>query len=250
MKVATDGLVIREQYTGESDRIVTLLTREFGIVRAFATGARNIKNRNHAATQLLSYGRFVLYQKKDVWRVGEAEPIALFFELREDIEKISLAQYFCELCGAVAPEGVDCTDYLSLTLNSLKLIIDAKIPLKQIKSVYELYILSLSGYMPDLSCCSRCQKTDSSFLLDYKEGCIVCADHISVYDINVFNSGYGAITNGALTAMRYVLSSEIKKAFSFSLSEQSLDDLKMLSESYLKTQLERSFKTLDFYNSL
>lgn len=61
--MTTDALIIRENNNiGESDRFVTALTRELGVIRASAKGARNIKNRNLAATQLLSYSRLSLHR--------------------------------------------------------------------------------------------------------------------------------------------------------------------------------------------
>ena len=48
MTIKTDGIVIKEQAIGEQDKLVTLLTREIGIIRAFANGARNPKNKNVA----------------------------------------------------------------------------------------------------------------------------------------------------------------------------------------------------------
>ena len=47
MKTTTKGIVIREQTVGESDRLVTLLTADFGIVKAFVRRANNIKNKNN-----------------------------------------------------------------------------------------------------------------------------------------------------------------------------------------------------------
>ncbi|MBR2152691.1 MAG: DNA repair protein RecO [Clostridia bacterium] len=245
MKVSTDALVIREQHTGENDRIVTLLTRDFGLIRAFATGSRKINNRNHAATQMLSYGKFVLYKTKDAWRVGEADPIATFFELRDDIKKLSLAQYFCEVAKVLTPEEDNSEEYLRLVLNCLQLTANDKYNQTIIKAVFELYILSLSGYMPELNLCNRCGAEDGEFVLDCAEGVLLCRQHIPV-----LYERYAPLSKGALTAMRYILSSELKNAFNFTLSDESLSLLKSTCETYLKTQTERSFKTLDFYNSL
>ena len=82
---------------GESDRLVTLFTRDYGIIRAFASGAKNIKSKKGAATSLLTYSSFTILKKKDSYRIYEATPIAMFFSLGCDIETISLSQYFCEL---------------------------------------------------------------------------------------------------------------------------------------------------------
>lgn len=78
MRLNTDGLVIREQNIGEADRRVILLTRDYGIVHAFARGARRIKSNALTATQLLSYSRFSIFQGRDSYIIDEAEPIEVF----------------------------------------------------------------------------------------------------------------------------------------------------------------------------
>ena len=54
-RFTTEGLVIKEMNVGESDRLVTLFTRDYGIIKAFASGAKNIKSKKGAATSLLTY---------------------------------------------------------------------------------------------------------------------------------------------------------------------------------------------------
>ena len=58
MKFTTKGLVIREQTIGESDRLVTLLTADYGLVRAFVRGAKQMKNRLASSTSLFAYSEF------------------------------------------------------------------------------------------------------------------------------------------------------------------------------------------------
>ena len=119
MQISTDGLIIMEQNIGESDRLVTVLTRQEGLVRAFVRGAKSMKNRNTSSTQLLCYSRLSIYQGRDKYIIDEAEPQEVFFELRRDIEKLSLAQYFCELALALAPVNGEAGDFLRLMLNAL-----------------------------------------------------------------------------------------------------------------------------------
>lgn len=69
-KIRTDGLVIREHHTGESDRIITVLTRNEGLVRAFATGARKIIGKSASSTGLLCFSDFVFSPSRDSFRVS------------------------------------------------------------------------------------------------------------------------------------------------------------------------------------
>ena len=65
MQINTDGLIIREQSIGESDRLVTVLTREQGILRAFVRGAKAMKSRSASSTQLLCYSRLSIYEGRE-----------------------------------------------------------------------------------------------------------------------------------------------------------------------------------------
>ena len=94
MQINTDGLVIMERTVGESDRLVTLLTREEGIIRAFSPLAKTLKSKQGSATQLLCYSRFSIYRGRDKYIINDAQPLEVFFDLRSDIETLSLAQYF------------------------------------------------------------------------------------------------------------------------------------------------------------
>ncbi|MGN1081079.1 MAG: DNA repair protein RecO [Acutalibacteraceae bacterium] len=243
MTFTTQGLIIREQFTGESDRIVTALTKDLGIVRAFASGARSFKSKNIAATQLLCFSSLSLSKRKDTYRITESKPIEVFFELRNDISKLSLAQYFCEAVRAFAPEEEECAQMLRLVLNCLKFLCGDKKSELQIKTVFELRLLCLSGYMPDLSCCGSCGKSDGEyFYFSPSDGCIYC-ENCSVESSE-------KITPAMLGAARHICYGDFERIFSYRLDEQSTKELAKISEKYMIAQAERKFATLDFYRSL
>ena len=100
----TKGLVIKEQTVGESDRLVTLLTADYGLVNAFVRGAKQLKNRLAASTSLFAYSEFSIYQGKNANVVDGANPIEVFFDLRKDIERLAVAQYFAQLAFELANE--------------------------------------------------------------------------------------------------------------------------------------------------
>ena len=65
MTLETDGLVIAEQSVGESDRLATILTRDEGVVRAFARQAKKVGSAKASATQLFCYSRLTLYKGRE-----------------------------------------------------------------------------------------------------------------------------------------------------------------------------------------
>jgi len=58
------------------------------------------------------------------------------------------------------------------------------------------------------------------------------------------------VSEGILNAMRYICSCDQKRIFSFSLSDAAMESLSGITETFLVTQLERGFSSLDFYKSL
>ncbi|HHV51168.1 MAG TPA: DNA repair protein RecO [Clostridiales bacterium] len=243
----TDALIIRENNNiGEADRFVTALTRDLGIIRASAKGARNIKNSNSAATQLLSYSRLSLHKGRDKYIVQDAKPITVFFDLRDDIEKLALAQYFCELAGVLAPQEEPAEDFLRLMLNSLHFLAENRRNPKQIKAVLELRMICMAGFMPDLVACSSCGvfESEKMFFLP-REGCIVCEKCSAGQQW-----GKMPMTPDLLAAMRHIVYSEFDKCFSFKMSDAGFASLSKCSESFILAQLDRGFKTLDFYNTI
>ena len=67
MQTKTKGLIIREQTVGESDKLVTVITEDFGLIKAFVRRAKTIKSQNLSATSLFAYSEFSLYRSKEAY---------------------------------------------------------------------------------------------------------------------------------------------------------------------------------------
>lgn len=239
----TEGLIIREYNgVGEADRFVTVLTKEKGVVRAAARGARRLKSRSGSATGLLVYSRLRLIAGRDTYIVEDAQPIEVFFGLREDIERMSLAQYFCELAAALCPAEEPAAEPLRLLLHALHHLANGTRPALLLKAAVEWRLLSLAGYMPDLSACAACGGQTDGMYFSALAGQIFCPAHAP--------AGALPLSAGTLTAIRHVITCPIEKCYAFSLSDGSLKQLSDTAEAFLKAQLNRGFKTLEFYHSL
>lgn len=244
MRMNTDGLIIKEHKTNGDDRLVTVLTREYGVLRAFVRGAQRIKSRSQCGSQLFSYSDLSIYRGKDAYVIDEIQPKEIFFDLRNDIGKLALAQYFCELQYELAPQESDAAEFLRLTLNCLHFLSKDKRPQLQLKAIAELRTLCLAGYMPDLVACSECGKyEDDTMYFCVYDGHLYCSDCTADVPCE-------EIPLGVVTAMRYICYSDSEKLFSFNLSDENFSLLADVSEKYLLAQTNRNYKTLDFYKSI
>lgn len=245
-KTQTHGLIIREQAIGESDRLVTVLTRDQGVVRAFARRAKNYKDSKNSGTSLLCYSRLELYEGRDKYIINAAYPIEVFFELRRDIVRLALGQYFCELAAELVPAGVESEEYLRLVLNALHFLCADARPEALLKPIVELRMLSISGYMPDLVGCAGCGRYEAErMFFRINRGEIYCQDCY-------LNKGSPAVglSPGALTGMRHIIYSDFEKVFSFRLTGAPLRELCEAAEAYAVSVLQKRLGTLDFYRSL
>ncbi len=247
MKTKTRGLVLKQQNIGEQDKLLTVLTSDFGVLRAFVRGAKNIKSSKSSATDILCYSELSLYEGKDKYIIDDAVALEIFFSLRSDVEKVALAQYFCELAALVCPEGQNAASQLSLILNGLYLLSKGQKPQEQIKSCVELRLLSLSGYMPDLIMCRECGEYSAPlmyFILN--GGKLMCESCF----IKKPQSTAIPLDETLLTALRHIVFSEDKKIFAFSIPEKALRELSYITESYALSVLEKDLKTLHFYKTI
>ena len=105
MLLTTPGLVLRETNYKEADKILTVLTRDYGKRTVKARGCRRKTSKLTAASQLLVWSDMTLYQRGDFLTLNEAEVLAQFWSVRQDIELLSAASYFAEVTESVAQEG-------------------------------------------------------------------------------------------------------------------------------------------------
>ena len=191
---------------------------------------------------MLAYSDFTFSKKKDAFAVDEAVVKEVFFELRQDIEKMALAQYFCELSYEFCEEDYESGEVLRLFLNSLWLLKDGKKSPEFIKAVTELRLMSLSGYMPSLVGCDTCGEYESEMMyFSTESGKLYCSDCVP-------SAGCKPLNVSVVTAMRYVSLSDFEKIFSFTLSGDGLESFCNITEEYLLNKTQRKFKTLEFYN--
>ncbi|MEG1650602.1 MAG: DNA repair protein RecO [Oscillospiraceae bacterium] len=244
MKTTADGLVIWENKTGEADRVITLLTKD-GVISAYAKNSLRPKNKLTSSTAMLTFSNLELFSGKNMYTVDDAQTLNRFIKLSSDVEGYSLATYFCELLKLLAPIEDDAGGFLSLMMNCLYLLNEQKKAPALIKAVFELRIMSYAGYMPDIVECSECGAFESDRLsFDFQNGTLMCeaCANLLAKQVNCSRS--------VLFAMRHIIYSDLKKAFSFELNKESQRLLNAISEQYVITHIERIPATLEFYKSI
>ncbi len=246
MLITTDGLVIKQRTMDTDDSLLTILTKDLGVVYAYAKGAKRMKSSLLSSTELLCYSHFVLFKNRERYSVNNADLNQVFFGVREDITKLSLATYFAQLSGIVLPVEEPEEEALRLFLNCLHLLEKDKLPQTQLKAIFELRLMTLCGFMPDLVGCAGCgtyEAVEMYFLP--QSGEILCGNCKGRAAMPVF-----PLSRSVLQAMRHIIYSDFSKLFAFALAPESLEQLSLASERFIKAQVDIPLPSLDFYQSL
>ncbi len=156
----TNALVLRRIPLGETDKILTLFSREFGKYSVVAKGARKTTSRLAGATEPLMLLQALMADGLNLDVVTQCEVKDSFPTLRGDFGLFLRATYACELMDKVMEErdpSPEAFDLLVTTLRLMERATDPDAPLH----AYELKLLAQTGYEPRLDSCARC---DANFM--------------------------------------------------------------------------------------
>ena len=145
MYLKTQALVLRSVDYQESDRILTVLTGEHGLMTLKARGVRRQRSNLKGACQLLAYSEFTIFENCGFSTINEAVAIEMFPELRKDIERLALASYFAQVAEVLSQEDQPNPDVLSLTLNALYALAKTKRDVALVKAAFELRMIAQAG---------------------------------------------------------------------------------------------------------
>jgi len=183
----TEGVVLKQFDLGESDRLITMYTKERGKIKAVARGARKgIKSRSGLVLPF-SYHNFVLYKGKSLARINYIESIEMNSRLREDLDYMAYASVVSEYIERVGLE-----DEKDLALFSLLALI-----LKEMNNTekekllfyfifFKTKLLILLGIKPELKKCSYCneQIDYNKIYFNIEHGGVICRSCKEKYNID------------------------------------------------------------------
>ena len=239
------GIVLRAVDTKETDKILTVLTGELGKLAVVAKGARGRRSRVTASTQFLAYSEMTLTESHGWQLLTEANTIELFDGIRQDIETLSLASYFAELVDAVTYEDLPAGEILPLLLNALSALGTRKRPCGLVKPPFEVKLMALSGFEPLLDRCAICGKEQPEEpMLDVVRGTLHCAGCPQKGGLSMPLGAAG------LAALRHIVYGDPKRLYAFRLPPEELRWVGHAAEAYVAAQLERGFRTLNFYKQI
>lgn len=208
-KIKVTGLVLSATPIGEYDKRVVLLTKERGKISAFAKAARRPNSPLIGVTNPFCFGEFLLYEGRSSYTVMQADISNYFMELSADLEKAYYGFYFLELADYYTREYNDELQMLKLLYQTLRALCSAKLQTELVRYIYELKTLVVNGECPDVR----------------KEE--------------------GLISAATLYTLQYIVATPVEKLYTFTVSEEVLDELHRVVKAYLDAVVEKEFKSLE-----
>jgi DNA repair protein RecO (recombination protein O) len=157
--VRSEGIVLKTHALGDTSRIVSVYTRDFGLLKLVAKGARKAPSRFGYSLEPLSRSRFVFYLKtdRDLHLLSQAETLAPIGSTLTDLTRLAYAQAALELIDRLVwgeEPHAELYDLLGDTLVSATVAPLASLP--AVTLAFELQVASLLGYRPRLDACADC----------------------------------------------------------------------------------------------
>ena len=245
MIIKTKALVIKEYIVGESDKYVTLFTKEHGKLQVLAPKAKKADRGFASSTQLFVYGDFILTSFNDTYRLVNAEIIEMFHSIRNNLEALSYASYFMEYLQAVAQPNLAQPELLRLALMALKALTHEGVSLRLVRHIFELRSLKELGFMPELSSCIECgevleEKEEVTYFFSPSAGgsvCSTCQSRMPDRMKLCYSTRY---------TMFYIFAAPIRRVFHFQVTKAVEKELAAICDRYVPYYVDKPFKTLDF----
>lgn len=234
-----EGLVVRAMDYKESDKIVTVFSREHGKLRFVANGVRKVKSRYGSACQQFTHGHFSFYLNKQLGTLRHAEVIHSFYDVRANLDRAAFAAYVAELLDVMTHDAEPNQRLFESFHAGLSAIAGDREP-RVIVLLFELALLTAQGYAPQWRTCVQCGIQKSSFKVSAATGGVLCA---SCAPIDPQARPISLNVRRLLYAMQQM---EVTQLGDVELSEQTLLELERVTRGFMDYHIDYPWKSRAF----
>lgn len=243
--IRTEAVVLKRSDFGEADRLLTLFTPRHGKVRAIAKGARKPQSRKTGHVELFMRSNLLLAVGRNLHILTQAEMIEPYTALRDDLVRTTYAAYAVELLDRFTVDDDPHPEIYHLLVDTLGWFA-AHDDVMLVSRFFELRLLSLSGFRPQLFSCVSCgepiQEQDQFFSAEL--GGFLCPD------CQKADGRAKPISAVAVKVLRYLQTRPWETVRVLQLKRPLHHELERQMHYYLTYILERNLKSVDFLHRL
>lgn len=240
-KIELTGIVLSSTLVGDYDKRLVILTKERGKITAFAKGARKPNSPFLGISEPFNFGKFILLEGFDAYRLVGGDVKEYFLDVKNDIEGICYGTYFCEILEYLCVEGVGDSNILNLLYITLKALGKPEIPNNLIRRIYELKVLVYDGEALAAFSCVKCGEEKVN-AFDLAGNGLVCGE-CRTQDMLL-------LSESAVYTLQYIISTTLDKLYTFTLAEDVWWEIDKVIGQYFKRQVPKNFNSLEILSSL
>jgi DNA repair protein RecO (recombination protein O) len=241
----TEAVVIKKIKLGEADRILTLYTRDHGKIEAVAKGIRRPKSKMAGHLELLTYSQLRLARGRNLDTITGSQTIEAFQPLKNDFWLTSCGLYTAELVNQFNPERNANQPMFELLLDTLSRLSKAENTELTLR-YFELHLLDLSGYRPQLYECVACRTELKPVANAFcsAAGGILCPNcqYEQPTSIN--------ISIDAIKVLRFMQRNDFEMVSRLKITTELANELKNILAGYIRYILEKDVKSATWLDSL
>lgn len=238
-----EGIIIRTTNYGETNKIVTLYTREWGKVGVMARGAKKPNSRLAAVTQLFTYGYFLVQKSSGLGGLQQGEIISSMRSIKEDIFLTAYASYIVDLTDKSLDDRKPNPFLFELVYQTLNLInegYDAEI----LVNIFEMKMLNTLGLYPVLNQCTICGHTEGHFSFSIREGGLICHRCLEKDPYHL------KISPATVKLLRLFYYLDLSRLGNISVKSETKAELKKVISAYYDEYSGLNLKTKKFLNQM
>ncbi len=241
----TEAIVLKHADLGEADRLLTLYTPNTGKICGVARGVRKTKSKLGGHVEPLMRCSLVLAHGRSLEIISQAEILESFLSIRSDLGRTAQALYLAELTDAFTSERAENYPVYTLLLDSLRLL--ERSPRREIFSRYfEIQIASHAGYAPQLHRCVNCEMPLKPVVNYFTPsgGGVLCPDCAHTEPV------VQPLSVEGLKILRLLGRGDYATADRLQMSPPLAQELKQITQGYVRYLLERNLGSADFIERL
>jgi DNA repair protein RecO (recombination protein O) len=238
-----EGIIIRTNDYGETNKIVTMFTRELGKVGVMARGARKPSSRLASVSQIFTYGSFLIQMGSGLGTLQQGESLSSMKYIKSDIIATAYASYIVELTDKGLEERKPnpyLFELLYQTLNYMNEGLDIEI----LTMIYEIKMLGMIGLFPHLNSCVHCGIPEGIFSFSIGEGGLLC-HQCEGKDIHRLK-----ISSATVRLLRLFHAFDLNRLGNISVKEETKKELKNVISRFYEEHSGLILKSKRFLNQL
>ncbi len=226
-----EGVVLRTLRLGEADRIVTMMTKGHGKVRAVAKGVRRTTSKFGGRLEVMSHLTMLCWQGRELDIVNQVEVVDAFRNVREDLGRVTKAYTLLEATDQLSQEGHANPRLYDMVVGALRALDGADAAL--LVPAFLLKVLALEGSAPVIDGCVSCGDTEDLVAFDMTEGGVLC---------RTCRRGR-AISLGALELVRRILGGGLASALEVPAGPLTVEVTDLATEA-MEVHLDRRLRSV------